>query len=337
MNNRKYILQTLCHITFWIVIGFFFVFNSHLRPRMVNSMWKECLVVATLISTVYVSYFILIPKMYLRGNIISFTMISVSLILLCGVFEFLLFQKDIDCCIGNALPSDLFVKYKFTVFFLCSLRTGCYVLCFDLLKLLQVKSTSMEKSKELIIKEEQKLLVETENSKMDIVEIPAVVYLKYKDRSTTIVNAKGCAFKEYNPLIYYENKLSPNEFIKINRSLLVAYKFIQSFDEQLITLQYADKTITFPIKKQIVDYLRSLYPNLYYENEQSEQQNQNKQLLQAILDYIVQNPYTKTPEIEEQFGLSRNVCQTYLTELKNRNLITFHGSRGESSGYVVIR
>ena len=111
----------------------------------------------------------------------------------------------------------------------------------------------------------------------------------------------------------------------------------QSFDEKLITLQYADKTITFPIKKQIVDYLRSLYPNLYYENEQSEQQNQNKQLLQAILDYIVQNPYTKTPEIEEQFGLSRNVCQTYLTELKNRNLITFHGSRGESSGYVVIR
>ena len=292
--------------------------------------------VATLISTVYVSYCILVPKMYLRDNIISFTVVSVALVLLCGIFEFLLFQKDIDYCVGGTLDADHLVKYKFTVFFLCSLRSGTYVLCFDLLKLLQVKSASMENSKELIIKEEQKLLVETDNSKMDTVEIPAIVYLKYKDRSTTIVNAKGMAFREYNPLIYYENKLSPNEFIKIDRSLLVAYKFIQSFDNQSITVCYESKTASFPIKKQNVDVLRAHCPDLYHESEQTEQKDREEQLLQAILDYIAQNPHTKTPEIEEQFGLSRNVCQTYLKELRNRNLITFHGSRGDSSGFVTV-
>lgn len=337
MNNRKHFLHALCHIAFWILIGYFFVCNSHLRPGANQfHLWKEYVVVGALILSVYVSYFVLIPKLYLKGYFIGFVAASLGVILSCGLLEILLLRPDIESCAKETIPKDIFTQYMFTLFFLCTLRSGTYVLCFDLLKLLQVKSASMEKSKELIVKEEQKLLVETDNSKMDTVEIPAIVYLKYKDRSTTIVNAKGMAFREYNPLIYYEKKLSANEFIKIDRSLLVAYKFIQSFDNQSITVCYEGKTDSFPIKKQIVDVLRAHCPNLYHESEQTEQKDREEQLLQAILDYIAQNPHTKTPEIEEQFGLSRNVCQTYLKELRNRNLITFHGSRGDSSGFVTV-
>ena len=94
-----------------------------------------------------------------------------------------------------------------------------------------------------------------------------IAYLTYEKRRVTIVRKTAPRVYTYSSLAYFEEHLPSDRFIRINRSAIVAYSVIETYNETTVRVVAHNMMKEFPIQQNnsvdILSQLQAWAPSKY--------------------------------------------------------------------------
>lgn len=95
MDTKSKIKVAIIHVLVWLILGYFFVKNSYLRPYAIGAFYKEILSLIFIISGVYAIYFPLYRFLFKKNRPLFFWAASLLTIIVISLGEFILVRPNI--------------------------------------------------------------------------------------------------------------------------------------------------------------------------------------------------------------------------------------------------
>ena len=275
-STRKNYVQVGLHLLFWAVVTYFMVKNSILRPHT-RSLIKECSMVLLLMASSYLSYFLLVPKLFVRQKKYTFFLLSIGLALLCGFIEITVCYNAMKECIFSYCQKEdptghLWHIYLLNTCLVVSARYAGFILFFEMIQLLHVKEAQIQKQNELSVQKMEAIFVGKDPNKMNVIPYKTIFLIAYNNRYVSVVCADGKEYKEYSSLSSFTNKLPENQFVKINRNTIISLNYLKYYTQSTVVLKNSATCMNFPISYNfpVLGTLQQLVPDLYREEEEGE-------------------------------------------------------------------
>ena len=324
MKNYKLIFF-IVHFIFWSIASYLFLNNSFLRPY--SSILLESVVLFGIMCSFYISYFVLVPKLLMRGKLLIFFIISILLVLLSSTIEFQIVKNSIEHCYMHNMSIQIYKMALRAIFIFLSVRDACFILFADVFKLCEMQAIQLQLNQKTTLQTTQHLLINLPDQTTLAQDINHIECLKYENRKTTIFRTHGEPITTYNSLASIAADLPTNLFIRINRNTVVAYSHIVSYDSCTVTLRInkiLERILIMPAKsEEILAELKQWNAQKFQSSDTpssvSTPYMEEKRAL--ICEYIAQHPGCYSQEIVQQIHLSERNTQRILQLLKNEGVV----------------
>ena len=324
MKNHKLIFF-IVHFVFWSIASYLFLNNSFLRPY--SSILLESVVLFGIMCSFYISYFVLVPKLLMRGKLLIFFIISILLVLLSSTIEFQIVKNSIEHCYMHNMSIQIYKMALRAIFIFLSVRDACFILFADVVKLCEMQAIQLQQNKKTTLQATHHLLINLPDRTTLAQDIHQIVCLKYKDRKTTIFRTHGDPITTYNSLASIEEDLPTDLFIRINRNTMVAYSHIVSYDLHTVTLRIdktLEKILIMPAKsEEIVAKLKEWNAQNFQSSgtPSSVSTPYMDEKCALICDYIAQHPGCNSQEIGQQIHMSERNVRRILQLPQNEGIV----------------
>lgn len=270
-NNGKKFVRICFHLLFWIVVTYFMVNNSILRPHT-QSLLKECVKVFLSMGCSYLSYFVLVPKFFIRQNKTYFILSSIGLVLLCGLLEMAVIYTSLYSSMFSTFKDmdptgRMWKNYVLTVYGAISARFAGFALFFDVLQLFLIKEANIQKQSELVVQKLDTLFIGKDPKRIDVVPLKDIIHITYNNRYVSVVCANGKEYKEFSSLTSFIDKLPEKQFVRANRNTIISLSHLTSYSHTTAIIQNGSDLLNIPISESYHTFetLQRIVPALYQE------------------------------------------------------------------------
>lgn len=266
-DKNKIICMTAVHLLFWAIVGYLFLENSFLR-LMHPSLWVEVCALLCMVVSFYVTYFVLVPKLLISRRFVLFFVCTILLVLLSGYAEFCMVEKN-EMAIYSQIDGVAFdVKLRLNIIFFLCLRNACFIIVGDIAKLCELQAIQLQqRNKAAIEMNDGCIFVDIPSQMTVLLAMDDIAYLMYEKRRVTIVRKTAPHVYTYSSLTYFEEHLPSDRFIRINRSAIVAYSVIETYNETTVRVVAHNMMKEFPIQQNnsvdILSQLQMWVPSKY--------------------------------------------------------------------------
>ena len=233
--------------------------------------------VLLLMASSYLSYFLLVPKLFVQQKKYTFFLLSIGLALFGGFIEIAVCYSAMKECIFPFLQKEdptghLRHIYLLNTYLIVSARYAGFILLFEMIQLLHVKEAQIQKQNELSVQKMEMVFVGKDPKNMSVVPYKIIVLIAYNNRYVSVVCEDGKEYKEYSSLSSFANKLPENHFVKINRTTIISLNHLKYYTQSTVVLKNGATNINFPISDNfpVLGTLQQLAPTLYREEEGTE-------------------------------------------------------------------
>ncbi len=340
-NKKNHIVAILLHLIFWTIVCLRFCNFSALRPLAFHT-WKELLSVGFIMGMVYLNYFISIPHLMSKNRIVLFWICAVASVAACTCAELLLVHSDMLSRMQYVEKINrTLVWYDMTLQIF--LRDASFFLFFFILKLYLTRNIQLRTTGKAITDKTDNVVIFLPKVGAKLISINDISYFSYEDAKTHIYLRNGEKYEQYCNLTDLEDTLPDDSFLRINRQTIIGLVNVLRFTSQAVqmNIQGQVRIMKFYSTKgdEILNRLKRWNPELYLDHpfgivtDTPAPPVKLTQEQRAVLQYVKDNPGTKTCDVADQFNISDSSAKRRLNELKDLGLVDFYGSRGYGSGY----
>ena len=259
-QKHKKRIVLLLDMLFWTIICFFFVRFSLLRPICDNHIYKELICVLLIMSVVFATRHLFIPKLFLRGRYDKFWTVSICALLLVALLEVLLVKPDIEHKIYSALNTNAYFLYIYGRVFI---RDSFFFAWFLVLQLYTQQRDSFRAKQRASVIEHRSvqfsLLDHTEAS----IPIDLILYIQETNHETRVHCTNGDTVTISNPLSYCKEMIPSTLWTFDGKDKMVFHQHLSEY----FTIQpdqevHEIKTVVLLSRRQfqIFDFIRQ-HPN----------------------------------------------------------------------------
>lgn len=363
IKNKK-IVRIIFHLCFIASIVFFFSCNSILRP-ITEDAYKEYLSVFFLLLMLYINYLFLIPEFFLKRKYATFLLFSLASVFLATIFEMLLVTSDIKANLPSSFnENDIQLSITYHFLFIEG-RNMAFLFFFFMLKIFE-NEIQTHKKEQLLLAESKGYIAVSTKEGMKYISVSEIQYVNQDKNYCNIFTFDGNKYDKYISLLKMSEYLPENQFIRINRNVIVNILGILSCTGDTLNLydKRSEQELIFPLSKKYIANIndfRKLAVGLNdknvglktEENDEKDslnQKNQEENLqekidlesfqgivgtdndLKIICKTVAKDPSTNMKKMAEQLGVSQRTVERKMKQLKELNIIQHEGAR-KTGGY----
>lgn len=359
MKNKR-LLIIFIHLFFCAGVLLLFRFNSWFRPIALGAFYKEYLAGTFVLSVFYLNIFVLYPQLYLKRRFTYYIITSFLLLIAAAVAEEMLVYRQVFEIVQNLNIN--FHRYFTQQTFMLFIRNTCFY--FFSFFVCTIYSLNKEKEDLYQYLYHHNHLIVAKGHHNAIVTIPIrdITYCQQSENYAKIHLLDGNCYTRNCTMNALAEDLGPDSSVRISRSIIVMYDYIQSFDENTVYIQTHEGIKGFNITKSYREQALSLLKShikketviektedseedisTLFENNQEmeirakpdeEMQNLEKSASQLVLNYINGHPGCKGSDITQFCRLSLSTVNRTLKQLRDEGLIEYTGCK-KTGGYRV--
>ncbi|MCQ2284516.1 MAG: LytTR family transcriptional regulator DNA-binding domain-containing protein [Bacteroidales bacterium] len=367
MNNIGKPLRTVITIIFWIVVSFFFCFNSSLRPLL--PVHLEIIVIILIISSIYVEKHLLIPHILLKRKYLLFSIFSVAIIAADTTIEFWIAYPFIRRCFAS--PNMGYLKdYCSDICIFTFLRNAAFYVFFLVFFLYRRFKQLMEEEQKVIAWETGHIAILLANNKVASVNINKIRYFRGEKNTVFIELKSGQHYKQFSSLNDIERCLPADKYLRINRNNLILYDSVNYYTSTELFLCGMTEPLSFyekrsndilckllkwdagkfrPSNNEIMSRngdLAGLNAESHDEfsknggiktefSEENRGQRRKSANEEIVLEYIRRHERCKLLQISKGTCLSLRTVERIIQQLKKDEAVCYVGPK-KTGGYSVI-
>lgn len=365
IKNKK-IVRIIFHLCFIASIVYFFSYNSILRP-ITEDAYKEYLSVFFLLLMLYINYLFLIPEFFLKKKYATFLLLSLASVFLATLFEMLLVTSDIKANLPSSFNENE-IQLSITYHFLfIEGRNMAFLFFFFMLKIFENEIQTHKKEQLLLAKSKGYIAVSTKEG-MKYISVSEIHYVNQDKNYCNIFTFDGNKYDKYISLLKMSEYLPENQFIRVNRNVIVNILGILSCTDNTLSLydKHSEQELTFPLSEKYITNINDFRmltvglndKNVGLKTEKNEEKDslspidleENKQEkidlesfqgvvgtdkdLKIICQMVAKDPSTNMKKMAEQLGVSQRTVERKMKQLKELNIIQHEGAR-KTGGYIL--
>ena len=352
-KHLKTIVIILLNVLSSAIFLWFFATNCLLRPSSGN-LFKEFFSGFILIGTVYINYFLLYPKLFLKGFRIYWLMV-VLIAIVVGV---------VDLCIAypyiasrNAQLVELIGPYAFysRILFFAIGRNFALNIFPYLFRERQHLRHSLEKEREIVYERVRMLDVTDKDSNIQLVSIDEIFYCQQQRNFAMVYTVQNKCYTRLGSMKHLEQLFGEEEFIRITTTLLVPFRYIQSCQDNVVVMKWmpwekepttfqlepktsaeiAERISEFISQKNIVAGEEEVSETPVTPAAKRKTATPPDEKIQEVLYYIGKHPSCNSADIVGGTSYSLSTVERCLSELRKQGLIEHTGSK-KSGGYCAV-
>lgn len=198
-KKSKKVMGLLMNILFWIGTAYLFLKFSVIRPFCIHHAYKEVLCVILIMVVVLITQRFSVPKLYLRGNYTLFWLLSLVILLVAAIIEFILVLPDIEGQVVVPNSKNTYLLYFCALLFL---RDSCFFAWFLVLQLyIQQRDTFRAKQRASVM-EHRSVQFSLPDHVEASIPIDLILYIQETNHETRVHCTNGETFAISNPLSY---------------------------------------------------------------------------------------------------------------------------------------
>lgn len=247
-------------------------------------------------------------------------------------------------------------SYFFKPFFFVFGRNIAFNLVPYVIRYMQYLRKDVETKVQIIYQHNRLLDVCDDNNNCQYIPIDNILYFR-KDGNYMYVHAtEGMVYTRYCSIKHLSQLLDNKEFIRISKSTIVPYQYIESYDDKQVVMKKmpcSEESLSFNFDSQIRDHALKLLaehvqilPKEEIAAEEPEEETESMQekkplslppqhKLDAVYAYVQSHPGSRSNEITSNIKFSQSTIERCLVELRKQNLIEYVGSK-KTGGYRVV-
>lgn len=353
------------HLCFIISILLIFRYFSLLRPIAKDAFYKEYLSALFMLIMLYTNYLYIIPHYFLKRKYATFLLLSLASVFLAALFEMLLVTSDIKVNLPSSFNEQQKILHTFVHFFLLVGRNMAFMFFFFVLKIFENEIQTHKKEQLLLAKSKGYIAVSTKEG-MKYISVSEIHYVNQDKNYCNIFTFDGNKYDKYISLLKMSEYLPENQFIKINRNVIVNILGILSCTGDTLNLydKRSEQELIFPLSKKYIANIndfRKLAVGLNDKNvglntEKNDEKDSLNQInqeenmqekidlesfqgivgtdkdLKIICQMVAKDPSTNMKKMAEQLGVSQRTVERKMKQLKELNIIQHEGAR-KTGGY----
>ena len=352
-KNLKTIVIISLNVLSSAIFLWFFATNCLLRPSSGN-LFKEFFSGFILIGTVYINYFLLYPKLFLKGFRIYWLMV-VLIAIVVGV---------VDLCIAypyiasrNAQLVELIGPYAFysRILFFAIGRNFALNIFPYLFRERQHLRHSLEKEREIVYERVRMLDVTDKDSNIQLVSIDEIFYCQQQRNFTMVYTVQNKSYTRLGSMKHLEQLFGEEEFIRISSTLLVPFQYIQSCQDNVVVMrkmpweknptafqlepktraEIAERIAEFMRLKDVVSGGKEGVETSDSTVGKRKQATPPDEKIREVLSYIEHHANCNSADIIAGTKYSLSTVERCLSELRKQGLIEHTGSK-KSGGYRTV-
>ena len=365
--NKKLFLRIFVHLLFCVFTVLFFRLNTFLRPAALGALYKEYISGGIVLSVFYLNYFLFYPKFYAKRRFGSYIAVSIIVLTIASLTEEKLVYPQVYRVVEN-MNID-FHRYFANQTFLIFLRDACFFLFSFMVCVIRALNEEKRDLQRCLHNQNHLIVAKTilgndtvTISDGDITHCQQIENYAYLYLLNGNVYTKNCTLSDLS------DDIGPECCVRISRSVVVMYAYIQSFDRNVVFVQthkgiegftitnyYKDQALS-QIKSHVIGskvnkpdvvdvnvYSENSFNELFQENTNDEQispiaetgQVDEPQVALQVLSFISEHPGCKSSDLTGQFHISLSTVNRILRQIKAEGLITYEGSK-KTGGYRAV-
>ena len=358
MKNKR-LLRIFIHLCFCASTLLFFRFNSWFRPIALGAFYKEYIAGALVLSVFYLNFFVLYPQLYLKRRFSCYVMTSfLSLVVAAVTEERLVYRQTLEIVQNlNINHHHYFIQQ--TLWLL--IRDSCFYFFSFFASTVYSLNKEKENLYQYLYHHNHLIVAKGHHNTVVTIPIREITHCQQSENYAKIHLLDGNCYTRNCTMSTLAEDFGPDCSVRISRSIIVMYDYIQSFDENTVYIQthegikgfnitksYREQTLSLlksHIKKEtVIEKTEDSEEDISLsENNQEmvtrakpneEMQNLEKSASQLVLDYIKRHPDCKGSNITQVCRLSLSTVNRTLKQLKDEGLIEYTGSK-KTGGYRV--
>ena len=362
IKNMRLYGTIMMHLLFCIVILLFFGNHCRLRPAAYPSLYKEYITGIIAIVAIYLNYWILFPKLYIRRKHKAYWLCTIFSIVFSACMEMLLIGPQLVsvymCSMGNPDFPNVIEHIILDTIFVTIRNGGLVLFAYTIREIQWLKKQTAEKDT-IVRKQYDSLDVKDENHKTLFINTASIYYCEQERNNTVIFMLEGKKYMRYCSMSTLENLLGETEFVRISRNVIVPKKLVIKFKDNTVELKENfnyEQPVVFKINES---YLQKVVNQLGLELKKTvsteeivtkelnskkspsvpdiqsllEVFNQNQKLL-TVYHYISTHSNCKISDISDDCKISKGSVCRYLAKLTEHGLISYNGAK-KTGGYSV--
>ncbi|MBR4136655.1 MAG: LytTR family transcriptional regulator [Bacteroidales bacterium] len=234
MKKDKAFWRILTHLLFWVFFFYIFVMLNFFRPYPFYHPYKEWIIGIVIMAACYATYFWTVPRFYLNGFTIKFFIVSFVGCLLLTAFEMGFLWNDI-MPIAKRRPSLLTV-YLLQMFVMILLRDCCLVGFFFILRTNHHYSMELRRVNTQLVQESALFSINIGKGNSVTVPLSDIVYIRHQKNYSYFYLVDGKSLCQYISLSKIEEDMPSDLFSRINKSVLVNKRHIESINLEKLTI-----------------------------------------------------------------------------------------------------
>lgn len=354
MKHLHTVVAILLNALFCAALLWFFTQNAYLRPYA-GSATKEILAGLLLLGTIYTNYYVLYPMLYNKYRVSYWISVAgASLVTaavelsICKTFIIEMNAYFID----EVGPFAFFSKLLLFVFG----RNLTFNFVPFVIRNMQNLKEEVETKVQVIYQQNRLLDVCDKKNNCQHIPIDNILYFRKEGNYMFVYTVEGATFTRYGSIKHLGQLLGEDEFVRISKSIIVPYQYIESYDEKQVFMKKmpgSEEALSFHFGSQIRDHaLKLLAEHVQIlpkeeiaaekPEEETEPMQEKKPLslppqhkLDAVYAYVQSHPNSRSNEITSKIKFSQSTIERCLVELRKQNLIEYVGSK-KTGGYRVV-
>lgn len=216
----------LSNLIFWLIICFFFVRSSVLRPMCSTHFYKEFVCFGLVASVVLVTRWVTIPKLFVRDRYGLFWLVSGCLILMATVMEILLVMPDIQDMIFINQVRSTYLPFFYGMIFL---RDSCFFAWFLVFRLYTLQKETFRKKQRASVMEHQSVQFSTPDQKEISIPVDIIVFIHEVDHTTQVHCTQDRVLTVKEPLSHCKKMIPTSLWVSDGDDKMVFHQHLSEF------------------------------------------------------------------------------------------------------------
>lgn len=354
MKKLNKVVVILLNILFCCVILHFFTRNAFLRPYA-GSFFKELISGLLLLGSLYVNYFILYPKIHQKRSHTIYWLTLVFIAMATGLADFAIAYPYIVSHNTQVIKLVGFYSFFSKTLFLIVGRNLSLNFIPYLLRERQYFRQSLEKEVRVVYLNVRKLDVMDKDSNIHLVDIDDILYCHQIGNYTEICMIQNKKYLRLGSMKHLEQLFGEDDFIRISATILVPFRFIASYQDNMVTLKkmsWEEEPAAFMLEsknqeeivQRISDYLQKTdmtanHKDFTRKTARAEVKRKPaippEEKIKKVFSYIKTHQNCNSADIIAETHYSLSTVERCLFELKNKGVIEHIGSK-KKGGYAIV-
>lgn len=359
MKRLHNVVVIFLNVLFCAALLWFFTQNAYLRPYA-GSTTKEIVAGLLLLVTLYANYLVLYPMLYNKFPVLYWISIVFISLITAGI-ELAVSSSAIAHRNTSLINEIGLFSYFFKPFFFVFGRNIAFNLVPYVIRNMQYLRKDVETKVQIIYQHNRLLDVCDDNNNCQYIPIDNILYFRKEGNYMYVHTTEGMVYTRYCSIKHLSQLLDNKEFIRISKSVIVPYQYIESYDDKQVVMKKmpcSEEPLTFRINPKKSNWISKLLAEHLQEpqaetdvemkvdieeSKEETMQAQDKkplsippqQKLDAVYAYLQSHPNSRSNEITSKIKYSQSTIERCLVELRKQGIIEYVGSK-KTGGYRVV-